>query len=149
MALKTTITGVEEVVAALDKMSKGEAKKISRRALKEGSGPLLRRASQEMPVGKTGKLAKSLRMRASKRRDLYGYPKDALGVRLTSPSRAHLLAWIEAGTAERIQRTTGRRTGRMMPTNIMARAARAVGDQVIREVGKSWHGQIVKAWNSA
>lgn len=111
-ASKNVIVGIEQLerrLKALEAIPQGdEIRKIFRTAAFIGENAVW----AQVPVGKTGNLRKGVKSGELARPEIGGY----VGVRA---KHAHLL---EAGTRERVQKKTGRRTGKGPATQFFSKS---------------------------
>lgn len=130
------VEGGPRLLAQLNAIGGPVARKIALNAVKRGAQIELAKAKQLAPVGETGKLASTLKVRAMPRkrgkvgrmvqtgkRSQLGIPEDAKG---------YYPYAVEFGTGERVQKTTGRRTGQMEATHFLRDAIDMTENQVLQ-----------------
>lgn len=80
--VKVEVQGLSDLLANLQRLAPALARKLERRALKKALEPMKRAAEQNAPLGETGNLKKSFKLRSRGKRlfvsaDLYTDPADA------------------------------------------------------------------------
>lgn len=114
------------------------------RAERSAANPLRKQIKNEVKQkhNVTGNLAKSIGNVTGKSKE---NPQIFVGARVRGRHKGHHAHWIEMGTEERIQRSTGRRVGRIKGQKIVHRAyeqqKNIVGKRLVDEVDK----QMAKA----
>ena len=129
--LSIKIDGLAELGKQLESLPAKVAKKILRPAIRKASKPLAAECKATAPVGPTGNLKRSFKVRAMKMKGRRR--KNGVGVVITSPGsgrapHAHL---VEKGTA--LRRTKKGRVTGVMPANpFMQRAAEKTFPAVVQ-----------------
>lgn len=129
--LKLKIDGLKELGQQLETLPAKVAKKILRPATRKAAKPLAAECKAAAPVGPTGNLRRSFKVRAMKIRGRR--KKNTVGVVITSPGQglaphAHL---VEKGTKPRFTKK-GKATGVMPANPFMQRAAEKTFPAVVR-----------------
>lgn len=123
MQMKVAVDGLETLNKQLEALPRNVSRKILAGALRKAARPIANEARATAPVGPTGNLRRSFRVRAIRARILRRRGKAA-GVSITnrntaSAPHAHL---VEKGTGPRYTKS-GRYTGIMPANPFMERAA--------------------------
>lgn len=112
-----TIQGDKALQKLLKKLPDKVTRKVTRQAINAAANPVLKAARANAPVDE-GVLKTSL----AKKVKTYTKSQSIvaiIGPRSKEAPHAHL---VEEGTGERVQKTTGRRTGRVTATHFLQRA---------------------------
>lgn len=129
--LKLEIEGLKELGQKLETLPAKVAKKIMRPAIRKASKPLAAECKATAPVGPTGNLKASFKVRAMKMRGRRR--KNSVGIVITSPGsgkapHAHL---VEKGTKPR-RTKSGKSTGTMPENPFMQRTAEKTFPTVVQ-----------------
>ena len=129
------LEGGERLMAALKALEVNVAKKIVTSAVKEGAKIQLDRAEELAPIN-TGLMSDTLKVGAAgrKRGRVGRMVKTATRDKLDIPqdSGGYYPYAVEFGTVERVQKTTGRRTGRITATHFMHNAVYTTEKEVLQ-----------------
>lgn len=132
VGFSATVKGDAELIAKLKMLRGSKLKSILRKTTRKGARRIWSAVKSAAPVGPTGNYKRGIKMKTKVLKD----GNVATWVRGT----ARHSTLLEKGTKERVQKSTGRATGRGPALKIMADAARSVGqaamDVVIVETGK-------------
>lgn len=123
-----TITGLEELDAAMRELPKKIARQGIRKPLRAGAKVVLAEAKRNAPRGVTGNLRRSLKVRAGKRK------KGIISMRVTTSEGwfkgdEFYAGFVEFGTKERRHRS-GRSVGAVTARKFVRKAYLATKDRV-------------------
>lgn len=146
MALDVSVSQLD--VNKLAKKFKSLPERVKRvhllRAERSAANPLRKQIKEQIKTrhNHTGNLAKSIGNKTGKSKE---NPQIFVGARIGRGYKGHHAHWIEMGTDERIQKSTGRRVGKIKASKIVAKSydqqKEIVGKRLVQEVDK----QMAKA----
>ena len=122
------ITGLDELLKALQSLPKEVARQAIRKPLREGAKIVLAEAKRNVPKGKTGNLKRSLKVRAGKRK------KGTISIRVVTSEgwfkgETYYGGFIEYGTGERFHKS-GKSVGTVEARHFIKRAYDTTKDRV-------------------
>lgn len=132
-----SVAGDKALLARLQALRGPKIKAILRKTTRKGARLLWAEAKSRAPVGPTGNYRRQIKMRTKVLKD----GNVATMVRATAPHAA----LVEMGSKERMQKATGRCTGRMPAMAVMEQAARAKGQQAADLVMQETAAEIERA----
>ena len=116
MNITVTVEGVEQTLASFNRYDM-ETRNAIKEIVTRNAKAVRKTAKQRAPVGPTGNFKRSISVKAV--RDMDGLSKTVVPRQGKAPHRH----FVHDGTGNRVQRSTGRRVGRMPANPIMASAA--------------------------
>lgn len=114
------------------------------RAERSAGNPLRRSIKNDMKQqhNVSGNLWKSIGNKTGRSKE---NPQIFIGARIGKGHKGHHAHWIEMGTADRIQRSTGRRVGKISPDKVVAKAYNEQKGIVAKKLASEVSKQMDKA----
>lgn len=147
MAVTITIDKVEmnKMMKQFQKLPDSVRRTHLLRAERSAANPLRKKIKTAIGTdhkGPTGNLEKSIGNKTGKSKE---NPQIFVGARIGKGYKGHHAHWIELGTADRIQKSTGRRVGRIKADPIVKRSYEATHELVAKNLQKEVSIQLGKA----